>query len=154
MLFLFAITLHNMEEALWLPKWSENAGKFQKKVKQNEFLFAVIVITSMAYLTVFFHYVLGNMITTIILVGFLGAMVFNAIFPHLIASIILKQYAPGVVTGVLLHLPVNSYIIYHYVQADKISWVGVILATVFIGVILLSMIPVLFRVGAKILPKS
>ena len=31
-LFCFAITLHNLEEAIWLPKWSQQPSKFQKAV--------------------------------------------------------------------------------------------------------------------------
>ncbi|MFC4403922.1 HXXEE domain-containing protein [Gracilibacillus xinjiangensis] len=154
LLFLFSITLHNLEEALWLPKWSEHAGRFQKRVEPNEFRFAIIVITLFAYLTVFFYYVFNNTITTIILVGFLGAMVFNAIFPHLLATIVLKQYAPGVLTGVLLNIPINSYIIYRFIEENLITLFGAICATILIGIILLSFIPVLFKIGSRIMPTN
>lgn len=53
LLFCLAITLHNIEEAIWLPKWSQQASKYQKPVTPNEFRFAVIVITFFAYFSAF-----------------------------------------------------------------------------------------------------
>ncbi len=53
--FCFAITLHNIEEAIWLPEWSQQSSKFQKPVTSNEFHFAVIVITMLAYLSAFIY---------------------------------------------------------------------------------------------------
>lgn len=47
-----------------------------------------------------------------IFIGFLGSMVINAIFPHLIATVVMKKYAPGLLTGLLLNIPVNSLVIY------------------------------------------
>ena len=40
-LFPVAFTLHNIEEALWLPAFSKSAGKFQKPVNTFEYEFAV-----------------------------------------------------------------------------------------------------------------
>ena len=45
LLFILGFTLHNLEEAVWLPKWSQVAKKFHKPVTTNEFIFAVLVIT-------------------------------------------------------------------------------------------------------------
>jgi len=33
--FCLAITLHNVEEALWLPQWSQQPSKFQKAVSTS-----------------------------------------------------------------------------------------------------------------------
>lgn len=61
-IFCFAITLHNIEEAIWLPEWSQQSSKFQKPVTSNEFHFAVIVITMLAYLSAFGFYICQNQI--------------------------------------------------------------------------------------------
>jgi len=37
--FCFAITLHNLEEAVWLPQWSQIGSSFQKPVTPGEFHF-------------------------------------------------------------------------------------------------------------------
>lgn len=100
--FCFAITLHNIEEAIWLPKWSQQPSKFQKPVTSNEFHFAVIVITMLAYLSAFgFLYIPESDIAKWIFTGFLGSMVINAIFPHLIATVLMKKYAPGTPYGLI-----------------------------------------------------
>ncbi|MFL0504484.1 HXXEE domain-containing protein [Ureibacillus sp. 179-F W5.1 NHS] len=150
-LFLFAITLHNLEEALWLPTWSQHSSKFHRPVGKNEFHFAVIVITSLAYLSSFLYLCYPNLtFIKYILIGFLGSMVVNAIFPHLLATILLKRYAPGVVTGVLLNIPINSLIILRFIQGNEITITGLILSTIIVGIVLLSLIPVLFKVGKSI----
>ncbi|AIX08237.1 hypothetical protein OB04_02580 [Bacillus subtilis] len=92
--FCFAITLHNIEEAIWLPEWSQQSSKFQKPVTANEFHFAVIVITMLAYISAFvFLYMPESEIVKWLFIGFLGSMVINAIFPHLIATVLMKKYA-------------------------------------------------------------
>jgi hypothetical protein len=44
LLFALAFSLHNAEEAVWLPGWSKNAKSFHQPVTKNEFIFAVICI--------------------------------------------------------------------------------------------------------------
>jgi len=39
-LFLLAFTLHNIEEGIWLPKWSKHAKKYYSPVSNREFHFA------------------------------------------------------------------------------------------------------------------
>lgn len=116
-LFCFAITLHNMEEAVWLPKWSQQASKFHKPVTPSEFHFAVFVITMLAYLSAFyFFYKPASELAKWFFIGFLGSMIVNAIFPHLIATILMKKYAPGLLTGLFLNIPINSFIIVQIFQ--------------------------------------
>lgn len=153
--FCFAITLHNIEEAIWLPKWSQQPSKFQKSVSSSEFHFAVIVITAFAYLSAFGYVYRPELtLTKWIFIGFLGSMILNAIFPHLMATILMKKYAPGLLTGLLLNIPINSLIIHHMFVEDLIVWKELILATLIVGMTLLALIPLLFRAGAKAAPFS
>ncbi|WP_249870010.1 HXXEE domain-containing protein [Oceanobacillus saliphilus] len=150
-LFLFAITLHNLEEALWLPEWSNSISKFHKPVRKNEFYFAAIFITSLAYLSAFFYlFFPDSTIAKYVLIGFLGSMIINAIFPHFIATIVLKRYAPGLLTGVLLNIPINSLILVKFFQNGDVELNGVILSTLLVGVMLLGLIPVLFKIGGSL----
>ncbi|ATP40438.1 HXXEE domain-containing protein [Solibacillus sp. R5-41] len=151
--FCFAITLHNIEEAIWLPQWSQKPSKFQMAVTPSEFHFAVIIITILAYLSAFSYlYFPESDLAKWIFIGFLGSMVFNAIFPHLIATILLKTYAPGLLTGLLLNIPINSLIIYELLENHLIIWKELIISTVIIGIILLSLIPLLFKMSRKLCP--
>ena len=60
MLFLLGFSLHNIEEAVWLPEWSSHAKKFHKEISRTEFLFAVIVITALGYLLTFQYYLFAG----------------------------------------------------------------------------------------------
>lgn len=147
-LFLFAITLHNLEEAVWLPAWSSHASKFHKPVGKDEFYFAVIVITSLAYLSTFYYLFSPNSsLAKYILIGFMGSTIINAIFPHLLASIVLKRYAPGLLTGMLLNIPINSLIIYQFFKNNALTFRELFLSTLIVAGALLSLIPLLFKIG-------
>ncbi|ERI10365.1 HXXEE domain-containing protein [Aneurinibacillus aneurinilyticus] len=152
-LFCFAITLHNIEEAIWLPKWSQQPSKFQKSVTAGEFHFAVIVITALAYLSAFYYlFVPESNLAKWIFIGFLGSMILNAIFPHAIATIVLKRYAPGLVTGIMLNIPINSLIILRLFENHQLAWKELIFSTMAVGIILLALIPLLFKIGRRTIP--
>jgi hypothetical protein len=146
--FPLAITLHNIEEALWLPQWSKHAGRFHPPVEKHEFHFALIVITAMAYLATFLTVLFpDNIYVTRMFYGFLGAMIINAIFPHLVATIVLKKYAPGLLTGLFLIIPVNSILIYRAVMIELISIIEIVITTIALGAIFILAIPLLFKAG-------
>lgn len=152
LLFLFAITLHNIEEALWIPRWSRYTEKFGKQVSGDEFHFAVLVITILAYLaTGLFIFFSENLILKYFFFGFMGAMMFNIIFPHLILTIILKKYSPGLITGVLLIMPFNSLIIISSLNNSIINLNEVIISTIVVGIFLLILIPILEKIGGKLI---
>jgi hypothetical protein len=150
--FPLAITLHNIEEALWLPQWSKNVARFHRPVGRNEFHFAVLIITGLAYLATFARIVFPDAnITGWCFYGFAGAMIINALIPHLVATVALKKYAPGLLTGLLLNIPVNTMLIYRAISENTIAFPAVIVATVVVGLILLALIPILFRVGRMLM---
>ncbi|WP_454055296.1 HXXEE domain-containing protein [Clostridium sp. Marseille-Q7071] len=152
LLFIFSITLHNIEEALWIPRWSRYTEKFGKQVSGDEFHFAVLVITILAYLaTGLFIFFPQNLILKYFFFGFMGAMIFNVVFPHLILTIILKKYSPGLITGVLLIMPFNSLIIISSLNNSIINLNEVIISTIAVGTLLLILIPILEKIGGKLI---
>lgn len=68
--------LHNLEEAIWFPKWSQQAGKWHSKVKA-EFRFVVIALTALAYL---FTYLGPQSIWAYLTSGYMLAMLLNVFF--------------------------------------------------------------------------
>lgn len=112
-MFLLSFTLHNIEEGLWLPSWSKYAGKYHPQVSNNEFHFALLVVTIFGYVLTFLFLTLGqtNEIIKYAYFGFLLMMCLNAIFPHLVATLVLKRYCPGTLTGLLLNLPIGITIL-------------------------------------------
>ncbi len=150
-LFPLAITLHNLEEAIWMPEWSQTAGRWHRPVEKIPFAFAVLVLTLLAYLFAYLGLMGGKQsIGIYLLSGYAFLMLFNVFVPHLIGAIWLKKYVPGVVTGLVLNLPVCSLLLIFVLAEGFVSpWPLLITGILFIiGV--LPLIPVLFRVGEKI----
>ena len=76
-------------------------------------------------------------------------MVLNAIFPHLLATIVTNTYAPGIVTGLLLNIPINTIILYKLQKRQVITKKEIAISTAVVGIVLLAMIPVLFAFGSN-----
>lgn len=148
LLFMFTITLHNMEEALWLPQWSHQVRKYHKPVERNEFHFALIVITALAYLISGIFMFFSNVIfIKYLFIGYVGAMILNVFFPHIIVSILLKRYMPGLLTSVLINLPLNSLIIYNMINNKIVNLSEVAVSTLVMAIILVISLPNLFKIG-------
>lgn len=151
-LFLLGFTLHNLEEAVWLPAWSKYAKQFHPEVKKNEFHFAVIIVTAIGYLLTFLHFSddKNNIIIQSIYYGFILMMALNVVFPHLIATIVLKKYSPGLVTGLMLNLPFGIFLVQQGLSHGN-SLLYIFVAAVLITVIMLTLINFLFKLGRKII---
>jgi hypothetical protein len=151
LIFPIAITLHNIEEALWLPQWSQFAKRYHRQVGRNEFYFALICVTLIAYLSSFLFLFFNEVvILRYIYFGFVGAMILNAIFPHLIATIVLKRYAPGVITGILMNVPCLSFLIIIAIKENVISTFEVIISTAIVGGTILVSLPIFFKLGERL----
>jgi drug/metabolite transporter (DMT)-like permease len=152
LLFLMGFTLHNLEESLWLPQWSKHAKRFHQPVKRNQFIFAVIIITMIGYLVTFADIFWGQPgnITNYLYLGFLGMMGLNSIFPHLVATVILKKYAPGLLTGMLLNLPFSCFIIICYLQKGINRYYLILAIAIVTGLILFSL-KYLFKLAEKLI---
>ncbi len=149
-LFLLGFSLHNIEEALWLPTWSKQAGVFHKEVSDNEFRFAVIVVTIIGYLVTFQYFLFAEQypFSKLLYLSFVLMMVLNVIFPHLLSTIITKKYAPGLLTGLLLNMPIGLYLIITNTEKDRI--LSLCLSTIVLSIILLTIIRISFNIGKKI----
>jgi hypothetical protein len=152
LIFMFCLTLHNIEEALWFNEWKIKTLSNNGKSSKNEhFVFALIGITIMGYL-ISGLYALFPTIQYFgyIFIGFVGAMIINAIMPHLALTIKYKKYCPGVLTGCFLMLPLGTIIIWNAVNNH--FDMGMIIISIFaVGTILICAIPLLFILAKKFL---
>ena len=148
LLFLLGFSLHNIEEALWLPQWSKHARKYHKEVSKNEFRFAVIIVTAIGYLLTFQYFIFTSSfaLSKYIYLGFILMMVANVVFPHLIATFVLKKYAPGTITGLALNAPIGIYILFREINKPD-GLVFVIISAAILAVIFLLLINLLFKLG-------
>lgn len=149
--FPIAITLHNLEEAIWLPAWTKHAKQFHKPIESNVFYFAVIFVTILAYLSTFLAVAFpSSWLWKYIFHGFLGAMILNTIFPHLVSTIILRRYSPGLITGLFLLLPINSIILYQSVMLGHIKLTDLMISILIVSLALLSFLPLFFKIGEQL----
>jgi hypothetical protein len=79
-LFPIAITLHNLEEAIWLPAWSNRAGKWHRPVTPSAFRFAVAVLTALAFMVTIWSAIGGpESVGTYLLTGYALGMLLNVV---------------------------------------------------------------------------
>lgn len=130
LLFIIAIFMHNIEEAVWLPRWFKTAEKYRRDISRNEFVFAVIMVTILAYLATFAYIVFPkNLIVVYFYYGFCGAMILN-LFMHLIPTVMLRRYAPGLITSLFVVCPTNVYVIITAIRLSMVSAMQVLFSTV------------------------
>jgi hypothetical protein len=150
-LFLVAVTLHNLEEAVLLPAWSRQGGPWRRPVEQIPFRFAALVFTLLAYLCAYLGLMGGKQSAGVYLLGgYAFVMLLNVVFPHLLAAIRLNQYVPGLGTALALNLPVCSGLLILLHREEYVSfWPLVIVGSLFAGVSI-PLIRLLFRLGRRI----
>ncbi len=104
-------TLHNIEEAIWLPEWSRSAGPWHPPVGPFEFRFAVAVVTLAVYGVILYFTRRETRPAQLLMGGTLVVILVNVFIPHLAATVMTGRYAPGVLTGVLFNVPVTFYLL-------------------------------------------
>jgi hypothetical protein len=147
-LFPVAFAIHNLEEAIWFPAFSKSAGKFHKPLNTFEFSFAVITLTFLSVIITFLFYLHEKQnIFCYFYFAFNFGMLINVFFPHLAATIVLRKYCPGLLTGILFLIPTTVYILLYgyengYFLFPKFWFITIPFAGFVIG-----LIPILFKVG-------
>src|ERR1700676_402645 len=99
-LFPIAVTLHNSEEALWLPAWwVRHAKEVPVHPGAGAFRFAVAVLTLAAFVVTYLSERKGKeTVWAYLMFGYIVAMLANVFIPHIPASLVFRSYTPGVVT--------------------------------------------------------
>jgi hypothetical protein len=102
-----AFAVHNVEEAIWLPRWSRGAGRWHPAIEDGPFRFALIVLTGEAVAVTAWSARSGPRSTGAAVSGGLSIMlVANAVVPHLAATIAQRRYTPGTATAAAANVPV------------------------------------------------
>ena len=134
-LFPIALTLHNLEEAVWLPAWDQRHAAQLPMHPPGvvEFRAALFVLTLAAFAVTFLSARHGRQsVAAYLTFGYIVGLLANVLIPHLPAAIYFRGYAPGVVTAVLINLPLMSLLV---VRALREGWVSGFKAAAFgIGV--------------------
>jgi len=145
-LFPIVVTLHNAEEAIWLPSWSKRAVLWRSPVTPGSFRFAVAVLTVLAFALTWLSAASGKQtVWTYLAFGYMAAVLANVLIPHLALTVALRSYMPGVATAVALNLPVLTLLVVLALREGYVS--GWKAAAYFVGVagVLMAAIPILFK---------
>jgi hypothetical protein len=154
-LFPVAITLHNLEEAIWLPAWSNHAGKWHRPVSAPAFRFAVAVLTTLAFIVTIWSAKAGReSVGAYLLTGYALAMLINVFVPHLLATVAMRRYMPGLGTAVALNLPVAVILLRRAFAEGYVRFPTFVYCGVLVCVTLAASIPLLLAVGEKLTHSS
>jgi hypothetical protein len=82
-----------------------------------------------------------------LLCGYALAVLLNVLFPHVLATMIMRRYAPGTATAVLFNLPVTVALLRRalmegYIDSKTFVWVGPV-----VTLTIVALIPILFGVS-------
>lgn len=140
-------TLHNLEEAIWLPYWSKTAGIWHPKVGATEFRIAVLLITLMFYSIIFCFSKYKSNRSKFLMGGALVMILINVLMPHLLATVLTLNYAPGVASGVLLNVPVTLYLLIRGVKEGFYKVKNLVLAGICFALAAFPLLQLLFAIG-------
>jgi hypothetical protein len=147
-LFPLVFALHNTEEALFFPAWSKFLGKFHKPVGLFEFMFAIMALTSVSVVITILASLAGKQaLPTYLFFALNLGLLVNAFCPHLLATIVQKQYCPGVFTGLLFVAPTTVYLLLYGFDHRYFVFPMFWYVAIPFGALLVGSIPMLFRIG-------
>jgi len=147
-LFPIVITLHNAEEAIWLPGWSKRAVLWHSPVSPGSFRFAVAVLTVLAVAITWLSAESGKQtVWTYLAFGCMVVTLANVLIPHIALTVALRSYMLGVATAVILNLPVLSLLVVLALKEGYVSGLKAAEYSVGVAGLLLLSIPVLFKTG-------
>jgi len=140
-------TIHNLEEALWLPAWSHAAGIWHPTVGAFEFRFAVAIVTLIFYGVIYYFSTHENEPARYMMGGALVIILIDVFVPHVLATVILGRYAPGVVSGVLLNVPVCAYLLRRGLNEGIFNSRMLLLGALGFAAVMIPLLPVSFALG-------
>jgi hypothetical protein len=147
-LFPIVVALHDAEEAIWFPAWSKRVGRWHAGVTPGVFRFAAGVLTVLAFMVTWASEVSGKQtIWTYLAFGYMATMLANVVIPHIAVTVALRSYMPGVVTAVVLNLPVLSLLVVLALREGYVSGWKAAAYSVSMAALLLLSIPALFKLG-------
>lgn len=122
-LFPIAVTLHNGEEALFMPAWDvAHSNQIPLHPRAAVIWLALLLLTAIAYVITALSAKRGpQSVWAYLLFGYIAATWVNVFVPHIPAAIFFRGYAPGVITAVLINLPLMSILLFQVVRDHWVS---------------------------------
>jgi hypothetical protein len=121
-LFGIGVTVHNLEEAMFLVKWTRSHLKLWFE-PNPQIYWALTSLVSVVIWIPIVGVCVSNESTRFqtALSGFALAMAINAVWPHFALSLVKHSYSPGAGTGLLFNLPLGVLLIHEQLNAHVTS---------------------------------
>ena len=154
-LFPIAVTLHNSEEAIVMPKWVAAHSRqlpFQISFHAGavKIWSGLLLLTLAAFAVTYLSAHKGKgSVWAYLLFGYAAAMLVNVFIPHVPATMFFGGYTPGVITAVLINMPVMSILLFQAVREGCVSGRKAIGYALVVPLALAGAISVLFAVSGK-----
>jgi hypothetical protein len=146
--FPIVVTLHNAEEAIWFPEWTQHVRRWPVPVKPGVFRFAVAVLTILVFAVTWLSARSGKQtVWTYLVFGSMVATLVNALIPHIALTLVVRRYMPGVATAVVLNLPVLTLLIVLAIREGYVSGSKAVIYSMVVAGVLVVAIPALFKLG-------
>jgi len=120
----FVFAIHNFEESLSMAEWSNRASlSLHPTVTTLQFAIAVSLFTLLGFLVIFLlPRLTAGRVYQAVICAFAGMLWLNVFFPHLLGALYLRSYTPGLVSALVLNLPLSSALIYLLIRAKLFRW--------------------------------
>jgi hypothetical protein len=123
---LLAGALHIFEEYVYPGGF---ADAFKKLLPRASHVFTTnfhIVVNLIFYLLCIISAIIGksNLILSISVFG----LIFTNALLHIRGAVVRKGYYPGVITALLIYIPLTIYAYYHFINTKQLSWIEAILS--------------------------
>lgn len=145
-LFALALTVHNIEEGLFLPAFTASVPRLSAYPTPFSFRFALVLFTGAAYVLVAVA-AAGDALATHALAGLAVVMAVNAVMPHLLLTVLTRRYAPGTLTGVFIMLPLSLLLSGRLLADGTISGSSLALSAMIVAVAVIAALSGLFLAG-------
>ena len=140
----FAFLLHNIEEVFYIDKVKIPLFE-QFAFDLPQFIIAVTFFSILGFMLVFGKNLYRNeRAYQYGITGFSGMLFLNAILSHILPFTYYRIYLPGIVTALLLTLPLSGYLLWKIYQSRLFSTKQLLLAILIGGVLGMALL-LLFR---------
>jgi hypothetical protein len=145
-----AVSVHNVEEAIWLPRFAHPAWL---PIARSAFAFRLAAGVIAVIFWVLAAGLSAGLQLQVILAGFAIAMIFNAVVPHLVLSLMLRRYHPGTATAWLLVAPAALLALDAENVAGRFAERGFPLAVLAAAIALGLSLPLFLALGRRVEPR-
>jgi hypothetical protein len=120
----FAFMAHNIEEAVAIGN-TKNLIFNAHIANTNQFVIATSLFIILGFALVFGKKMYRNQRSyEYAITGFSGMLFLNSFFPHILSAMYFRMYTPGVITAVVLILPLTTIILRKHISQKSFQTTG------------------------------